>query len=216
LAYRHHPPSLTSSLWRRCADIIENADPDASDTEFLTPTGTPRPGQSEYGDDSSYAHGHGGQGFDGSEMGDGDGTASRFGGTDGGFEGGPGGGGGADGFDLAAELTRGLKALDESGDEEDEDDDDEDGEDDDDDDEVRPPSTSAPAALSADPLSDPARQDDDDDDDGSAADSEDEEAVQLAQRQKLLNEEIRDLEAAVAKKRVEIEKSANVIIRVRL
>lgn len=68
-------------------------------------------------------------------------------------------------------------------------------------------------------LADPlylAHQDDDDDDDGSAADSEDEEAVQLAQRQKLLNEEIRDLEAAVAKKRVEIEKSANVIIRVRL
>lgn len=55
----------------------------------------------------------------------------------------------------------------------------------------------------------------DEEDGASAADSEDEEAVQLAQRQKLLNEEIRDLEAAVAKKRVEIEKSANPIIRVR-
>lgn len=148
--------------------------------------------------------------------GDGDGMTSRFGGTDGGFEGGQGGAGGADGFDLAAELTRGLKALDESGEDEDEEDEDAEEDDEDEDDEVsrvRVPRGFAPVLtmrhLSA------LQDEDDDDDDGSAADSEDEEAVQLAQRQKLLNEEIRDLEAAVAKKRVEIEKSANVIIRVR-
>lgn len=39
--------------------------------------------------------------------------------------------------------------------------------------------------------------------------------MELAQRQRLLNEEIRDLEAAVAKKKAEIAKSGNVIIKVR-
>jgi hypothetical protein len=64
------------------------------------------------------------------------------------------------------------------------------------------------------------RQQDDEpehsEDEDEEADSEDEEAVELAQRQKLLNEEIRDLEAAVAKKKAEIAKSGNVIIKVRL
>lgn len=50
---------------------------------------------------------------------------------------------------------------------------------------------------------------------GSAVDSDDDEAQELAQRQKLLNEEIRDLESAVSKKKVEIERSSNVIIKVR-
>lgn len=53
-----------------------------------------------------------------------------------------------------------------------------------------------------------------DDEEGSVADSEDEEAVEIAQRQKLLNEEIRDLETAVARKKTEIAASSNAIIKV--
>lgn len=58
-------------------------------------------------------------------------------------------------------------------------------------------------------------EEDEDDDGASEADSEDEEAVELAQRQKLLNEEIRDLENAVAKKKAEVSKSGNPMIKVR-
>lgn len=58
-------------------------------------------------------------------------------------------------------------------------------------------------------------EDDDDDDDESDEDDEDEDD-DMAQSRKLLNEEIRDLEAAVAKKGNEIASSANPLIRVRL
>lgn len=65
---------------------------------------------------------------------------SRFGGTDGGEPAADGAGQEAGGeFDLAAELTRGLKALDNDEDEEDEDEDGEEDEEDEDEDDVRPP-----------------------------------------------------------------------------
>lgn len=55
-------------------------------------------------------------------------------------------------------------------------------------------------------------EDEDDDESESDEDDEDDEAVQA---KKLLNEEIRDLEAAVTKKNHEIASSANPLIRVR-
>lgn len=87
-------------------DIIEDADPDASDSEFLTPvlSNIPLPG----GGESEYGGTGAGSEFGGdSEMGDG--ATPRFEGKDG-------DGGGGDGFDLAAELTkyverRSLKRL---------------------------------------------------------------------------------------------------------
>ncbi|KAL7409389.1 TAFII55 protein conserved region-domain-containing protein, partial [Mrakia frigida] len=135
-------------------DIIEDADPDASDSEFLTPKGTPAglPHGSDFGD--------------GSQMGDG---ATPMNGN----------GSQNEDDDLAADLFRELEK----------DDDDEAKGDDDDEDE--------------------------DDDEGSEADSEDEEAVEIAQRSKLLNEEIRDLEAAVGRKKQEISSSSNPIIKKR-
>ncbi|CDZ97428.1 Transcription initiation factor TFIID, subunit TAF7 [Phaffia rhodozyma] len=151
-------------------EILEDIDPDLSDSELLTPAATPSTNLLVGG--SEYA---------GSEMGDGMTPMNQD------------GDGGEDGFDLAAELTRGLKELDD--DEEDEEKDDDEDDDDDDDDEPE--------------------EDEEDEEEGSDADSEDEEAVQLAQRQKLLNEEIRDLEAAVIKKKGEIERSGNVIIKKR-
>ena len=57
-------------------------------------------------------------------------------------------------------------------------------------------------------------EDDDDDEDESEDDDEDEDD-DMVQSRKLLNEEIRDLEAAVAKKGNEIASSANPLIRVR-
>jgi transcription initiation factor TFIID subunit 7 len=54
--------------------------------------------------------------------------------------------------------------------------------------------------------------DDDDDDDESEEESEDEDDEE-GQARKLINEEIRDLEAAVAKKDKEIASSANPLIR---
>lgn len=60
-------------------------------------------------------------------------------------------------------------------------------------------------------------EDDDDDDDDSSEDEDDDddEDDEQAQARKVLNEEIRDLEAAVARKRNEIASSANPLIRVR-
>ncbi|GJE90713.1 Transcription initiation factor TFIID subunit 7 [Phanerochaete sordida] len=54
---------------------------------------------------------------------------------------------------------------------------------------------------------------DEDEDDESEEDDEDDEDDEAVQAKKLLNEEIRDLEAAVAKKRQEIASSANPLIR---
>lgn len=56
-------------------------------------------------------------------------------------------------------------------------------------------------------------EDEDDDEEESEDDDEDEDD-DMAQSRKLLNEEIRDLEAAVAKKGNEIASSANPLIRV--
>ncbi|KAF7338130.1 Transcription initiation factor TFIID subunit 7 [Mycena venus] len=57
--------------------------------------------------------------------------------------------------------------------------------------------------------------DDEDDDDESEEDDEDDDDDEDAQSRKLLNEEIRDLEAAVAKKENEIANSANILIKKR-
>ena len=59
-----------------------------------------------------------------------------------------------------------------------------------------------------------ADEEEDEDDDESEDDDEDEDD-ELVQARKLLNEEIRDLEAAVAKKNHEITSSANPLIKVR-
>jgi transcription initiation factor TFIID subunit 7 len=56
---------------------------------------------------------------------------------------------------------------------------------------------------------------DDEEDDESEEDDEDDDDDEAAQNRKLLNEEIRDLEAAVAKKENEIANSANLLIKVR-
>ncbi|KAJ7510072.1 TAFII55 protein conserved region-domain-containing protein [Mycena galericulata] len=57
--------------------------------------------------------------------------------------------------------------------------------------------------------------DEDEDDDESEEDDEDDDDDEAAQSRKLLNEEIRDLEAAVAKKGNEIANSANLLIKKR-
>ncbi|KAJ7724459.1 TAFII55 protein conserved region-domain-containing protein [Mycena maculata] len=57
--------------------------------------------------------------------------------------------------------------------------------------------------------------DEDDDDDESEEDDEDDDDDEAVQSRKLLNEEIRDLEAAVAKKGNEIANSANLLIKKR-
>lgn len=56
--------------------------------------------------------------------------------------------------------------------------------------------------------------DEDDEDDESEEEDEDEDDDEAVQSRKLLNEEIRDLEAAVAKKGNEIANSANLLIKV--
>ena len=56
--------------------------------------------------------------------------------------------------------------------------------------------------------------DEDDEDDESEEEDEDDDDDEVVQAKKLLNEEIRDLEAAVAKKNHEIASSANPLIRV--
>lgn len=136
--------SRSHSLWYS-SDIIEDADPDASDSEFLTPRGTPKKLPQQHGSQFGSQFG------DDSEMGDGEvfeGGATPRNGND-------------DGDDnLAAELARyvqscllpvasadlllyasdcrGLKELEDS-DEDEGKGDDEDDEDDDDDDEVSRP-----------------------------------------------------------------------------
>lgn len=55
---------------------------------------------------------------------------------------------------------------------------------------------------------------DEDDEDASDEDEDEDEDDETSQSRRLLNEEIRDLEAAVAKKKTEISSSANPLIRV--
>jgi transcription initiation factor TFIID subunit 7 len=57
-------------------------------------------------------------------------------------------------------------------------------------------------------------EEEDEEDDESEDDEDEDEDDELVQARKLLNEEIRDLEAAVAKKNNEIASSANPLIRV--
>ena len=59
-------------------------------------------------------------------------------------------------------------------------------------------------------------EEDEDDDDDESEEEDDDEDDEEVQAKKLLNEEIRDLEAAVAKKGMEIASSANPLIRVRV
>ncbi|KAK7693462.1 hypothetical protein QCA50_003030 [Cerrena zonata] len=68
-------------------------------------------------------------------------------------------------------------------------------------------------ALGDDGEEDEEDEDEDDDDDSSDDDDDDSEDDEQAQVRKVLNEEIRDLEAAVAKKGNEIASSANPLIR---
>ena len=139
-----------------CVDVLENVNPDLSDSEFLEredALDAPTPALSELGDGATP----GGEGED-----DGD---------DEGDEEGEEGEGDID-EELAAELDQALV-----------DEDDRYGADEEDDEEDE-------------------SEDDDDEDD------------ELAQARKLLNEEIRDLEAAVAKKNNEIASSANPLIKV--
>lgn len=139
--------------------MLENVNPDLSDSEFIDredPVDAPTPGfgESEVGDAPTPGPGaehEGDEGEEEEEAGEGDIDE-----------------------ELAAELDLALGDEEgEGGDEEDEEDEEDESSDD----------------------------DDDDDED--------------AQTKKLLNEEIRDLEAAVAKKGKEISSSANPLIRVR-
>lgn len=61
-----------------------------------------------------------------------------------------------------------------------------------------------------------AEEDEDEEDEESEEEEEDDDDDETAQAKRLLNEEIRDLEAAVTKKNHEIASSANPLIRVRL
>lgn len=61
--------------------------------------------------------------------------------------------------------------------------------------------------------SDSASASDDEDDDGARSDVDDE-TKQHRQKQKLYNEEIRDLEKAVESKKREVESSTNIIVKV--
>lgn len=140
--------------------MLENVNPDLSDSEFLekeNPMDSTAPGflGSDAGDAPTPGHDHGDadEGADGDE-GEGEGDIDE---------------------ELAAELD--LALGDEEADDEDGDDEEEESEEED--------------------------EDDDDDDD------------EFAQARKLLHEEIRDLEAAVAKKGAEIASSANPLIKVR-
>ncbi|KAF5365692.1 hypothetical protein D9758_003276 [Tetrapyrgos nigripes] len=137
-------------------EILENVNPDLSDSEFIEqehPIDAPTPAISDMGDAPTPGV------ADGEDEGDQD-EEEQDGDID---------------EDLAAELDLALG---------DEGEGDEEGDDDDDDDE--------------------SEEDDDDDDDDDDA-----------QSRKLLNEEIRDLEAAVAKKESEIASSANPLIKKR-
>lgn len=144
-------------------EILENVNPDLSDSEFIEreePLDAPTPAISDMGDPSTpggdMGYGEEGEGESSEEEEEQEGDIDE---------------------ELAAELDLAL------GDEEDEEGDGDDEDDDDDSDE---------------------EEDEDDDDD------------EMVQSRKLLNEEIRDLEAAVAKKGKEIASSANPLIRVRI
>jgi transcription initiation factor TFIID subunit 7 len=141
--------------------VLENVNPDLSDSEFLEKEyalDAPTPALSELGDGTT-------PGFEGGE--------GEDDGDDEGDEGEEEGDGDID-EELAAELDQALVDEDDryGADEEDEEDDE-------------------------------SEEDDDEDEDD-----------ELAQARKLLNEEIRDLEAAVAKKNNEIASSANPLIKV--
>ena len=142
------------------SDVLENVNPDLSDSEFIeradtTDAHTPHPG-SDVGDAPTPGAGAGEDGDGDEEDGEGDFDA-----------------------ELAAELNAELNAaLIEEVDEEDADDEDEDGSDED--------------------------EDEEDDDD------------EVVQSKRLLNEEIRDLEAAVRRKEIDIANSANPLIKVRI
>lgn len=62
---------------------------------------------------------------------------------------------------------------------------------------------------------DEADEDDEEDDDDESEEEDDDDDDEATQTKKLLNEEIRDLEAAVAKKGKEVSSSSNPLIRVR-
>lgn len=137
-------------------EILENVNPDLSDSEFIDmgmePALPETPGAMSDGADGQTPGGPGGEGSDGSDEEEQEGDIDE---------------------ELAAELDLALG----------DDGDDEEGDEDDDDD-----------------------QSDDDEED----EDEDEET---SQSKRLLNEEIRDLEAAVAKKGHEIASSANPLIK---
>jgi transcription initiation factor TFIID subunit 7 len=65
-----------------------------------------------------------------------------------------------------------------------------------------------------DDLDENAGDDEDEDEDESEEDDDDDEDDEDVQARQLLNEEIRDLEAAVAKKQAEVASSSNPLIRV--
>ena len=139
-----------------CPEILENVNPDLSDSEFIERDALDAPTPA-MGSDVGDAPTPGG------DVGDGDDD-----------EGDDDEGEGDIDEELAAELDLALGDEEEEADEDDEEDDD-----------------------------DESEEEDEDDDD------------EVVQARKILNEEIRDLEAAVAKKNKEIATSANPLIRVR-
>ena len=138
------------------SEVLENVNPDLSDSEFIeqeVPLDAPTPAVSDLGDAQTPGDLGDGDEYEGEENDD-----EVEGDID---------------EELAAELDLALENEDE----------DEDGDD----------------------------EDDDDDSDEDDSEDEDDEEVQA---RKLLSEEVRDLEAAVAKKRNEIANSGNPLIRV--
>lgn len=143
---------LTYSM--RCAEVLENVNPDLSDSKFIEreePLDAPTPAISDLGDAATPREDLG-EGDEEEEEEEVEGDIDE---------------------ELAAELDLALGDEEEAGNEEDDDEEDE---------------------------SEEEESEDDDDED--------------VQARKLLNEEIRDLEAAVAKKNNEIASSANPLIRV--
>lgn len=149
--------SISDTILLPCVDILENVNPDLSDSELIEQEAldAPTPAVSDMGD--AQTPGDIGEGDESDESAEneeeGDGDIDE---------------------ELAAELDLAL-----------ENEDDDEGDD----------------------------EDEDDDDESEEEDSEDEDDED-AQAKKLLSEEIRDLEAAVAKKRNEIASSGNPLIRV--
>jgi transcription initiation factor TFIID subunit 7 len=144
------------NLFYCCIEVLDNVNPDLSDSEFIEreePLDAPTPAISDLGDAATPREDLG----EGEEEGEGE-EDEMEGDID---------------EELAAELDLALGDEEEVGNEEDEDEEDE---------------------------SEEEESEDDDDED--------------VQARKLLNEEIRDLEAAIAKKNNEIASSANPLIRV--